>query len=108
MQKNRTVFVCNECGYESPKWLGKCPACNEWNTFYEEKIVKDSKVGKAIVKQTKPIKLNCVEIEKMVRASTGFEELDRVLGGGLVKGSLVLLRRRTGNRKVYTYTSDMR
>ena len=98
MSKIKTVFVCNECGYESPKWLGKCPSCNEWNTFYEEKIVKDLQSGKAIVKQAKPIKLKNVEIEKMVRVSTGFEELDRVLGGGIVKGSLILLRRRTRNR----------
>lgn len=107
MAKTKTVFVCNECGYESPKWLGKCPACNEWNTFYEEKLVKSSNSSKTVVKQAQPIKLNNVEIEKMVRVSTGFEELDRVLGGGLVKGSLVLLRRRTWNRKIYSYTSDM-
>lgn len=108
MPKTKTVFVCNECGYESPKWLGKCPACNEWNTFYEEKLVKSSQSSKAVVKQAKPIKLNNVEIEKMVRTSTGFEELDRVLGGGLVKGSLVLLRWGTRNREINTYTSNMR
>lgn len=91
MAKSKTVFVCNECGYESPKWLGKCPACNGWNTFYEEKLTKDIS-GKSTVKQTKPIKLNEVQSENKVRLSTGFEELNRVLGGGIVKGSLVLLR----------------
>lgn len=97
MAKSKTVFVCNECGYESPKWLGKCPACNGWNTFYEEKLTKDIS-GKSTVKQAKPLKLNEVKSENKVRLSTGFEELDRVLGGGIVKGSLVLLRRRARNR----------
>ena len=91
MAKNQTVFVCSNCGNESPKWLGKCPACNSWNTFYEEKIVTSKVSGekKAISAEVK--KLNSVEIEKYSRYKTGYEELDRVLGGGLVQGSLVLL-----------------
>ena len=98
MAKTKTVFVCNSCGYESAKWLGKCPACNEWNSFYEEKLAKTtSSNGEKKTKSTKPSKLNDVEGKETVRTSTGFEELDRVLGGGIVKGSLVLLRRRTRN-----------
>ena len=93
MAKAKTVFVCSSCGYESAKWLGKCPACNEWNTFYEEKVTKEvdafGKTAKA--KVTKPTQLNHVEGREEVRTKTGIEELDRVLGGGLVKGSLVLL-----------------
>ena len=93
MAKAKTVFVCSSCGYESTKWLGKCPACNEWNTFYEEKVTKEvdafGKTAKA--KVTKPTQLNHVEGREEVRTKTGIEELDRVLGGGLVKGSLVLL-----------------
>ena len=91
MAKNQTVFVCSNCGNESPKWLGKCPACNSWNTFYEEKIVTSKVSGekKAVFAEVK--KLNSVEIEKYSRYKTGYEELDRVLGGGLVQGSLVLL-----------------
>jgi DNA repair protein RadA/Sms len=92
MAKSTSVFVCSECGYESPKWLGKCPACNSWNTFYEEKISKQSSNGKNVNKEVaKPIKLTDVESREEVRKKTGTEELDRVLGGGLVKGSLVLL-----------------
>ena len=101
MGKSSSVFVCNECGYESAKWLGKCPACNTWNTFFEQKVVKDNgKSGLGKEKQTRsvsPSKLNTVVGKDAVRTSTGFEELDRVLGGGIVKGSLVLLRRRTRN-----------
>ena len=92
MAKNKTVFVCSSCGYESPKWLGKCPACNEWNTFYEEKVVSSSKgsVGKS-KEIAKPIELNKIEGKTDLKISTGFNELDRVLGGGLVNGSLILL-----------------
>ncbi len=93
MAKSKTVFVCSECGNESSKWLGKCPACNSWNTFYEQKVV-ETKIGahKDLAKsENKPQKLNSYEAKETLRTSTGFGELDRVLGGGLVKGSLVLL-----------------
>ena len=92
--KNKTIFVCSECGNESTKWLGKCPACNSWNTFYEQKIV-ESKSGGALSKDKKeraiPKTLNSYEAKETLKTSTGFEELNRVLGGGLVKGSLILL-----------------
>jgi len=94
MAKSKTVFVCNECGYESAKWLGKCPACNAWNSFYEEKVVKEkdgSFISDKKTKSSKPTTLNSIEGKEAVRTSTGVGELDRVLGGGLVKGSLVLL-----------------
>ena len=89
----KTIFVCNECGYESAKWMGKCPACNSWNTFFEQKIVesKNSKLKPEGQKHNIPQKLNSYEAKETIRNSTGFGELDRVLGGGLVKGSLVLL-----------------
>lgn len=92
--KIKTVFVCSNCGYESSKWLGKCPGCNEWNSFYEEKITKanDKTGGQALEKKScKPLKLNDVIGKENSRVSTGFDELDRVLGGGLVNGSLVLV-----------------
>ena len=92
--KIKTVFVCSNCGYESSKWLGKCPGCNEWNTFYEEKVSKNNDKLGAVggeKKSCKPLQLNEVVGKEDVRVSTGFEELDRVLGGGLVNGSLVLL-----------------
>ncbi len=90
-KKNETVFVCNECGYESGKWLGKCPACNNWNTFFEEKVVKTSN-GKIKEKEkTEVIQLNKVKKKEKTRIKTGIGELDRVLGGGFVNGSLTLL-----------------
>ena len=93
MAKCKTIFVCSECGNESGKWLGKCPACNSWNTFYEQKIIenKNSNVKLSDKSENVPQKLNSYIAKETIRTSTGFSELDRVLGGGLVKGSLVLL-----------------
>ena len=92
MAKSKTVFVCTECGYESPKWMGKCPACNQWNTFVEEKAIvgKGSTSSKVSKERVKPVQLNTIQGKENARTSTGFAELDRVLGGGLVDGSLVL------------------
>ena len=88
----KTIFVCNECGYESVKWLGKCPACNSWNTFFEQKIEKVTENGvKKIKERNEPKALNSYKGQEVSRISTGFGELDRVLGGGIVKGSLILL-----------------
>ena len=92
MAKAKTVFVCSECGNESPKWLGKCPACNNWNTFYEQKVEKYTDTNKIEKKvNNKPRPLNSYVGQEANRTSTGYSELDRVLGGGLVKGSLILL-----------------
>lgn len=92
MAKNQTVFVCSSCGNESPKWLGKCPACNSWNTYYEEKIVKDKSNNERKSVKASVAKLNDVETsESISRVKTGYGELDRVLGGGIVPGSLILL-----------------
>ena len=92
-KKTTTVFVCNSCGYESSKWLGKCPACNEWNTFIEEKAITGTKG--TTKEKNKPkgeiVKLNEVEKKTTTRIATGVAELDRVLGGGFVNGSLTLL-----------------
>ena len=90
--KNKTIYVCNECGYESAKWLGKCPSCNSWNSFFEQKVVETKNKEKNHDKETvKPQKLDSYIAKETLRTSTGFEELDRVLGGGLIKGSLILL-----------------
>ena len=91
MAKANTIFVCSNCGNESSKWFGKCPACNEWNTCYEEKLTTKITNNKTIKETKKPQLLNEVKNQDIIRSSTGFSELDRVLGGGLVKGSLVLL-----------------
>jgi len=88
-----TVFFCKECGYESSKWLGQCPGCKEWNSFVEEPVQKNVK-GKAVSAATfsGEIKnINDISVDEEDRTSTEFGELDRVLGGGIVKGSLMLV-----------------
>lgn len=97
MAKIKTVFVCNECGYESAKWLGKCPSCGAWSTFVEEKMVKSTDSKSGPVRNVTPTLLKDVTNKETTRMKTNFDELDRVLGGGFVVGSLVLLRRRTRN-----------
>lgn len=90
--KVKSLFVCSECGYESVKWYGKCPNCGEWNTMEEQAPVVSSKSGiKSRATIQTPLKL--LEIDSAIekRISTGMEEFDRVLGGGIVEGSLVLL-----------------
>ena len=92
MAKNKSVFFCGECGYESAKWLGQCPACKAWNAFCEVPAVK--KGGSSLregVAASLPIKIKDVSLETDERVTTGISELDRVLGGGIVKGSLVLV-----------------
>jgi len=87
-----TAFFCKECGFESSKWYGQCPACKEWNTFVEEPIVKKTATkGVANIMSTQPTVLSQISTNDTDRTSTGIEELDRVLGGGIVEGSLVLV-----------------
>lgn len=85
MQKTSTIFVCSNCGNESTKWFGKCPVCNEWNTCYEEKTTKKSGIKISEKREVKPTLLNDVQKQNIVRTSTGFEELDRVLRGRISK-----------------------
>lgn len=94
--KVKNIFFCSNCGHESAKWLGKCPACGEWNTFVEEKVFvskKSSIKGKqgGLVESSSPIKISEIEINDEVRIHMPSEELNRVLGGGLVAGSLTLI-----------------
>jgi DNA repair protein RadA/Sms len=92
MAKPRTLFFCNQCGYQSPRWMGKCPECEEWNSFVEEKIVKDTKSSLGTSDERKQVlNLNSIVTKDEDRFSSGFEEFDRVLGGGIVRGSLVLV-----------------
>lgn len=87
----KTLFYCKECGNESSKWLGQCPVCHEWNTFVEAEVTKSSqKVEKALMER-KPSHLSEIQMEEEKRISTHMEEMDRVLGGGIVHGSLVLV-----------------
>lgn len=87
-----TVYFCQSCGYESPKWLGQCPGCREWNTFVEETVEKKS-AGKAQERRAAggPVCLSSIETKEEDRVTTRMKELDRVLGGGIVPGSLVLV-----------------
>lgn len=91
--KTKTVYFCSNCGHESPKWLGKCPTCGEWNTFVEEKVQTSSKgkIQRGIVASTKPIRLSEIESLDEPRLPLPSKELNRVLGGGLVAGSLTLI-----------------
>ena len=95
MAKQKTVFYCQNCGAESPKWVGKCPACGEWNTYLEEVVSPSSAVPAWATAKGKsgnaPTLLNEITAEKHKRESSGDEELDRVLGGGIVPGSLILI-----------------
>lgn len=95
MKKNATVFFCQECGYESAKWLGQCPACHEWNTFAEEPKVSTSRGKMASPgrrsEAKEPVSLKHIDSDSQDRISTGMAELDQVLGGGIVPGSLVLV-----------------
>ena len=88
-----TAFFCQNCGYESAKWQGQCPACHEWNTFTEEPVAKIT--GSAAVKKAaaeiRPVRLSEIQTDESQRISSGMEELDRVLGGGIVAGSLMLV-----------------
>lgn len=90
MAKIKTKFICQNCGYETSKWLGKCPSCNEWNCFVEEAYEKNNKVT-VDLKSVSVGKLIDVKIDKEDRIMTKINELDRVLGGGIVKGSLILV-----------------
>lgn len=91
-QKTKSVYFCQSCGYESPKWLGKCPACGEWNTFAEEKItVSKKRDGGGRSKAQTPVRLSEIQPLDEPRIHMPSEELNRVLGGGLVAGSLTLI-----------------
>ena len=100
MAKDKTAYVCSNCGQESPKWIGKCPACGQWNTFKEIKVAPDTgraaattaaaATGRAL-RTSRPVRLREIAGTDDRRISMGDDELNRVLGGGLVPGSIVLL-----------------
>lgn len=91
MAKNRTVFFCKSCGFESTKWIGQCPGCKEWDTFVEEPVVKKNIKSNSVKSLREPELLSNIKTESEFRICSGIEELDRVLGGGIVQGSLVLV-----------------
>lgn len=91
--KTKSVYFCKNCGHESPKWLGKCPGCGEWNSFIEESVVtgKGNKKARSTKERVKPVKLSDIEQGDEIRIKMPSSEFNRVLGGGLVTGSLTLL-----------------
>jgi len=97
MAKQKTVYVCSECGYETARWLGKCPECSSWNTLVEQEAVSqapamaEKKLKRAPGVGSDPLRVDDIPDEAMLRRSTGIGELDRVLGGGVVEGSLILV-----------------
>ena len=96
MKTSKVIFVCRECGYTNPKWLGKCPDCQSWNSFDEEAVIEKTQKsglnrGRTISLQSRAEKFSELELPKYLRTKTGMGELDRVLGGGLVDSSVVLL-----------------
>ena len=98
----KTVYFCQNCGHEEAKWLGQCPMCKEWNTFVEERIdsgiTKGTTVAARAANEAKVVPITEVSADDDTRNKTGIKELDRVLGGGIVPGSLG--RRRSGNWKI--------
>jgi len=98
MEKLKKIFVCSECGYETPKWMGKCPECGEWNTFIEDVRAEESaskqKTAGLVIGEPEAETISSiaeVDVGEEFRYVTGIDELDRVLGGGIVKGSVTLL-----------------
>lgn len=102
MAKNKTVYVCENCGQESPKWIGRCPSCGEWNTFKELHVAPAQPAGRQSTpawhpatpgntEKSRPVALANIETGREQRFDTHDHELNRVLGGGIVPGSLILL-----------------
>ena len=97
MAKIKSVYICSECGYESPKWVGQCPACRAWNTMVEERVSASSNAAAKSVKEalnkgeSMVASISQISLEEESKTSTGIKEFDRVLGGGVVQGSLTLV-----------------
>jgi len=93
MPATKTIYTCQNCGFQSPKWMGKCTSCGEWNAFVEEVIEKKKSTGKVPVQhlENQPVTLENIQAAKTQRIVSGINEFDRVLGGGIVPGSLILL-----------------
>lgn len=93
MAKRKVVYVCQNCGAESPKWIGKCPSCKEWNSYQEEIIAPVNVKTEVGIPETerRPRLINSIDVDDKKRVATSISELDRLLGGGMVSGSLILL-----------------
>ena len=91
MAKSKTIYVCQECGHKLPRWEGKCPECNKWNSIVEELVVQPHKAVKSPLLKEAPKPITEVDIEKEERLKTGISEFDRIMGGGIVSGSVILV-----------------
>ena len=95
LKNKKIVYFCQECGYESSKWMGQCPGCRAWNTLVEEAVSTSKKTAVSgsggVSSRTEPVKLKDIRLSEDERRMTRIGELDRVLGGGIVPGSLVLV-----------------
>ena len=93
MAKTRTAFVCQQCGHQSPRWLGKCQSCNAWNSLVEESVDAAPRSRAGVDDNTRPVPITSVDTASggEMRVRTGIDELDNVLGGGIVAGSVVLI-----------------
>ena len=96
LAKSKTIYICGECGYETARWLGKCPECGSWNTLTEQEVAPAAPGGGAKLKRApgsgaQAVRVDQIPDETVERRSTGIAELDRVLGGGVVDGSMVLV-----------------
>ena len=92
MAKTKSSYFCSNCGNESPKWIGRCPACQQWNTYVEEVVVKQINTpGQQNLSRSKPQKLDEISTSDYIRQNSGMLEMDRILGGGIIPGSVILL-----------------
>src|SRR5512145_1957829 len=87
----KIIYICQNCGYQSPKWLGRCPDCNQWDSIVEEVLHNPGKPGLAQTAMSAPQEINSITFDPNSRIKTGIEEFDRAIGGGIVPGSLLLL-----------------
>lgn len=113
MPKPKTIFVCSACGYESPRWYGKCPSCESWNTLEETAPQAVSAIAPKPQKQrggtgAQAQKIYEIEAGAQTHEPTGIGEFDRVLGGGIVEGSLMLVGRRAGRRQKHAAAAGVR
>lgn len=97
--KIKTVYVCNECGYKSAKWLGKCPQCGNWNSFEEEETEVKKTAKKSVIKRKTPTKLSDVKVNNSDRIITKINEFNRVTGGGIVRDSVMIITSPPGGGK---------
>ena len=91
MEKSRTVYICQQCGKESLKWLGKCPNCQAWNSFLEQVVTEPTTHPRQIKNTTPPKELSQLTVDAFERFPIPISEFNRVLGGGIVPGSLILI-----------------